>query len=51
LPRYLTVAVLRQLHIANDGEPWVEVMIDTNQGWQRGWVNRRFLGPCNCPTY
>lgn len=51
LPRYLTVAVLQQLHIANDGEPWVEVMIDTNQGWQRGWVNRRFLSSCHCPTY
>jgi hypothetical protein len=51
LPQYLTVAVLRQLHISNDGEAWVEVMIETTQGRQRGWVNRQFLSSCHCPTY
>lgn len=43
LPRNWEVAVLRQLHITNDGEVWVEVMVETNQGWQRGWVTQRFL--------
>ncbi|MGH9834653.1 MAG: hypothetical protein ACREBD_00185 [Blastocatellia bacterium] len=43
LPRNWEVAVLRQLHITNDGEVWVEVMVETNQGWQRGWVSQRFL--------
>jgi hypothetical protein len=43
LPRNLEVAVLRQVHITNYGEAWVEVMINTNQGWQRGWVTQRNL--------
>jgi hypothetical protein len=51
LPRNWQVAILRQLHIANDGEAWVEVMVETNQGWQRGWVSQRYLEACDCPTY
>jgi hypothetical protein len=51
LPRFLTIGVLRQMHIGNDGEPWVEVIIDTDQGPQRGWVDRRYLSSCHCPTY
>lgn len=43
LPRNWEVAILRQLHIANDGETWVEVMVKTNQGWQKGWVTQRLL--------
>jgi len=43
LPRNWEVAILRQLHITNDGEAWVEVMAETNQGWQKGWVTQRLL--------
>jgi len=51
LPRNWEVAILRQLHITNDGETWVEVMVETNQGRQKGWVSQRYLEACNCPTY
>lgn len=43
LPRSLEVAVLRQVHIANNGEAWVEIMAPTDQGWQKGWVSQRRL--------
>jgi hypothetical protein len=51
LPRNREVAVLRQLHINTNGEAWVEVLAATDQGWRKGWVMRRFLDSCNCPTY
>jgi Bacterial SH3 domain len=51
LPRNWEVAVLRQLHVYNNGDTWVEVMALTNQGWRKGWVMRNYLDSCNCPTY
>jgi len=51
LPRNWEVAVLRQLHVYDNGEAWVEVMASTNQGWRKGWVMRNYLDSCNCPTY
>jgi len=51
LPRNWEVAVLRQLHVYNNGDKWVEVMALTNQGWRKGWVMRNYLDSCNCPTY
>jgi hypothetical protein len=51
LPRNWEVAVLRQLHVYDNGETWVEVMASTNQGWRKGWVMRNYLDSCDCPTY
>ena len=51
LPRNWEVAVLRQLHVYNNGDTWVEVAALTNQGWRKGWVMRNYLDSCNCPTY
>ena len=43
LPRDWEVAILRQSHITPDGEAWVQVMVNTDQGWQKGWVIQRYL--------
>jgi hypothetical protein len=51
LPRNYEVTVLNQLHVYDNGETWVEVMVSTNQGWRKGWVMRNYLDSCNCPTY
>lgn len=51
LPRNWELAVLRQLHVYDNGETWVEVMAPTNQGWRKGWVMRNYIDSCNCPTY
>src|SRR5262245_8168891 len=51
LPGNREVAAHRQLHINTNGEAWVEVLAATDQGWRKGWVMRRFLNSCNCPTY
>jgi len=51
LPGNWEVAILRQLHVTPNGEEWVEVLAETNQGWRKGWVIKRYLDFCNCPTY
>jgi hypothetical protein len=51
LPRNWEVAVLRQLHVYDNGDTWVEVMTWTNQGWLKGWVMQNYLDSCNCPAY
>ncbi len=49
LPMDREVAILRPLHITPNGDEWVKVMADTDQGWLEGWVMRRHLESCNCP--
>ena len=45
------LAILRQLHVTPNGDVWVEVLADTDQGKLKGWVMQRFLDPsCNCPA-
>lgn len=43
LPRDWPVALLRQSHLNNNGEVWVEVMVETDQGIQKGWLSRQYL--------
>jgi len=49
LPRDWEVAILRQSHITPNGDVWVEVMAQTDDGWREGWVMRQYLESCNCP--
>lgn len=43
LPRNWEVYVMRQSHVDNSGEVWIEVTVSTDQGTQKGWINRRYL--------
>jgi hypothetical protein len=43
LPRNWEVYVMRQSHVDNAGEVWIEVTVNTDQGTQKGWINRRYL--------
>src|SRR4030095_16559055 len=43
LPRGWQVLVLRQTHVDNAGEVWIEVSVWTQQGFERGWINQRYL--------
>lgn len=43
LPRGWEVYVMRQSHIDNYGEVWIEVSVRTDQGMEKGWINRRYL--------
>lgn len=43
LPRDWPVSLLKQSHLNNYGEVWVEVMVESNQGFQKGWVSRQYL--------
>lgn len=49
LPMYSDLAILRQLHVNPNGDVWVEVMAETDYGWQKGWVMRQYIESCNCP--
>ena len=48
LPRHWEVAILRQSHVTPNGDVWVEVMAETDDGWRKGWVIWRYLESCNC---
>src|SRR5262249_11044660 len=43
LPTGWQMAVLRQSHLDNTGEVWIEVGVWTNRGFERGWINQRYL--------
>jgi hypothetical protein len=47
-PRYILplnwgVSMLREEHKSPDGEWWVKVSVDTQEGPQEGWVSRKYL--------
>src|SRR5262249_20360496 len=50
LPRDWEVAILRQSHITPNGDVWVEVMAQTDDGSREGWVMRQYIESCNCPA-
>ncbi len=43
LPRDWPVTMLEESHRATDGEVWVKVRVETQQGTQLGWVNQKYL--------
>lgn len=44
LPRGTRVTLLGESHQELDGDVWVRVNVDTREGIQSGWVQRRYLG-------
>ncbi|MGH9845675.1 MAG: SH3 domain-containing protein [Blastocatellia bacterium] len=44
LPRGTRVTMLGEAHQELDGDVWVRVNVDTREGIQSGWVQRRYLG-------
>ena len=43
LPRGTRVTLLGETYREPDGDVWSQVRIDTNEGVQIGWVNRRYI--------
>ena len=43
LPRNWQVSILGESQTDSDGEVWVKVRLETRQGLQTGWVNRKYL--------
>jgi hypothetical protein len=43
LPENWDVSLVGDYHTDNDGEVWARVFVETDEGSQEGWVNRRFL--------
>lgn len=43
LPRGTRVTLLGETYRETDGDVWVQVRIETNEGLQIGWVNRRYI--------
>jgi hypothetical protein len=43
LPENWPVAILNESDVANDGEVWAHVRVETKQGTKKGWLNRRYL--------
>jgi hypothetical protein len=43
LPQNWQVSMIGEPQTAPDGEVWVRVRLDTQQGVQEGWVNRKYL--------
>jgi hypothetical protein len=43
LPRGTRVEVFGESYREPDGDVWVQVRIETNEGPQVGWVNRRYI--------
>jgi uncharacterized protein YgiM (DUF1202 family) len=43
LPQNWQVSILGETQTASDGEVWVKVRLETQQGMQEGWVNRKYL--------
>lgn len=44
LPRGTRATLLGEAHQELDGDVWVRVSVDTREGIQSGWVQRRYLG-------
>lgn len=43
LPQNWQVSILGESQVGNDGDAWVKVRLETPQGVQEGWVNRKYL--------
>ncbi|MGH9754108.1 MAG: hypothetical protein ACREA2_15125 [Blastocatellia bacterium] len=43
LPENWDVSLVGDYQTDNDGEVWARILVETDEGLQEGWVNRRFL--------
>ncbi len=43
LPQGWRVRVMNQTHVDNYGEEWVQVGLQTDRGFETGWINDRYL--------
>lgn len=43
LPQGWRVRVMNQSHIDNYGEEWIQVGLQTDRGFETGWINERYL--------
>ena len=43
LPYNWPLSILGESQVGNDGEVWIKVRLETEQGPQEGWVNRKYV--------
>lgn len=43
LPYDWPLSILGESQVGNDGEVWIKVRLQTDQGPQEGWVNRKYV--------
>lgn len=43
LPYDWPLSILGESQVGNDGEVWIKVRLQTEQGPQEGWVNRKYV--------
>ncbi len=43
LPYGWPLSILGESQVSNDGEVWIKVRLQTEQGPQEGWVNRKYV--------
>jgi hypothetical protein len=43
LPYNWPLSILGESQVGNDGEVWIKVRLQTEQGPQEGWVNRKYV--------